>query len=61
MVVLGLYPLLNQDMKVYICYENDYVVFSGNIYNCPIGIMEKRVLYIAPLNKNAITIYIEQD
>lgn len=61
MVVLGLYPLLNQDMNVYICYENDYVVFSGNIYNCPIEIMDKRVIEIAPFDKKAITIYIDQD
>ena len=61
MVVMSLYQFLNSDMDVYICLENDYVLFCGKIYDCPVGIMEMNILEICPMDMRSICIYVSEE
>ena len=61
MVVMSIYQLLNSDMDVYICLENDYVLFCGKIYDCPVWVMERHILEICPMDKKAICIYVSEE
>ena len=48
-------------MDVYICLDNDYVLFCGKIYDCPVGIMEMNILEICPMDKRSICIYVSEE
>ena len=61
MAVMSLYQFLNSDMDVYICLDNEYVLFCGKIYDCPVGIMESHILEICPMDKQSICIYVSEN
>ena len=61
MVVMSLYPILNSDMDVYICLDNEYALFCGKIYDCPVGFMERHVVEICPMDKRSICIYVSEN